>query len=86
MGISMIPKTDCPYATSALRWSVRHELNSLEDQYPGTKSKIASSFNTLQGIVKDSLKEKTLELNSCKECGEPCSEEVCMSCKMLNDL
>lgn len=76
----------CPHATSALRWSVRHELNSLEDQYPGTKSKIASSFNTLQKIVKESVKEKNLELNSCKECGEPCSDEVCMSCKMLSDL
>lgn len=76
----------CPHATSALRWSVRHELNSLEDQYPGTKSKIASSFSTLQGIVKDSLKEKKLELNSCRECGEPCSEEVCRSCRMLSDL
>lgn len=76
----------CPHATSALRWSVRHELNSLEDQYPGTKSKIASSFNTLQAIVKDSVKEKSLELNSCKECGEPCSDEVCMGCKMLSDL
>ncbi|MFP3949467.1 MAG: TIGR00269 family protein [Candidatus Micrarchaeia archaeon] len=76
----------CPHATSALRWSVRHELNSLEDQYPGTKSKIASSFNTLQGIVKDSLNGKNLELNSCRVCGEPCSDEVCMGCKMLSDL
>ncbi|MBD3389436.1 TIGR00269 family protein [Candidatus Micrarchaeota archaeon] len=76
----------CPHAATALRWSVRHELNSLEDQYPGTKSRIASSFNTLQGIVKDSLKEKRLELNECRICGEPCSEEVCMACKMLSDL
>ncbi len=76
----------CPHATSALRWSVRHELNSLEDQYPGTKSKIASSFNTLQGIVKDSFRGKNLELNSCRVCGEPCSEEVCRSCRMLSDL
>jgi len=76
----------CPYATSALRWSVRHELNSLEDQHPGTKSKIASSFNTLQEIVKKEVSAKDHELNSCKKCGEPTSEEICMSCKMLNDL
>ena len=76
----------CPHAASALRWSVRHELNSLEDQYPGTKSRIASSFNTLQGIVKDSLQGKEVELNSCRICGEPCSDEVCMACKMLGEL
>ncbi|MBD3397657.1 TIGR00269 family protein [Candidatus Micrarchaeota archaeon] len=76
----------CPHATSALRWSVRHELNSLEDQYPGTKSKIASSFNTLQAIVKDSVKDKKLKLKECSECGEPSSDEVCMGCKMLSDL
>jgi uncharacterized protein (TIGR00269 family) len=65
---------------------VRHELNSLEDQYPGTKSKIASSFNTLQKVMKDSVKGKKLELKECSECGEPCSDEVCMGCKMLSDL
>lgn len=76
----------CPHATGALRWSVRHELNSLEDQYPGTKSKIASSFNTLQGIVKEAVSQNKLELNSCKECGEPSSTDLCMACKMLNGL
>lgn len=76
----------CPHATSALRWSVRHELNSLEDQYPGTKSKIASSFNTLQEIMREAAKQKKLELNSCRECGEPSSTELCMACRMLNDL
>jgi len=76
----------CPHATGALRWSVRHELNSLEDQYPGTKSKIATSFNTLQEIVKKEVSADNSNLKCCKECGEPASEEICMSCKMLSDL
>ena len=76
----------CPNATGALRWSVRHELNSLEDQYPGTKSKVATSFNTLQKIVKKEVSTNNSQLKCCKECGEPTSEEICMGCKMLSDL
>ncbi len=76
----------CPNATTALRWSVRHELNSLEEAHPGTKSRIASSFNTLQKIVKDSLKKEDLKMNSCKDCGEPSSTKLCMGCKMLKEL
>jgi uncharacterized protein (TIGR00269 family) len=76
----------CPNAKNALRWSVRHNLNSLEDAYPGTKSKVASSFNCLPGIVRDSLREKGGELLFCKECGEPSSTELCMACRMLGEL
>lgn len=76
----------CPNATGALRWSVRHELNSLEDTYPGTKSKIASSFGTLQKIVRDSIGKGKLEINECRECGEPSSTELCMGCRMLGEL
>ncbi|MBN2122128.1 TIGR00269 family protein [Candidatus Micrarchaeota archaeon] len=76
----------CPNARNALRWSVRHSLNSLEDSYPGTKSKVASSFNSLQKIVRDSLRGKSGELLFCKECGEPSSTELCMACRMLGGL
>jgi uncharacterized protein (TIGR00269 family) len=76
----------CPNAKNALRWSVRHNLNSLEDAYPGTKSKVASSFNSLQKIVRDSLGEKGGEILFCKECGEPSSTELCMACRMLGEL
>lgn len=75
----------CPNAKNALRWAVRHNLNSLEDAYPGTKSKVASSFNSLQGTVRSSLKENGEELSSCTECGEPSSTELCMACRMLSE-
>lgn len=76
----------CPHAKSALRWSVRHSLNSLEDSYPGTKNKVASSFNSLQKIVRGSLEGKSGELLLCEECGEPSSTKLCMACRMLSGI
>ncbi len=76
----------CPNARNALRWAVRHNLNSLEDAYPGTKSKVASSFNTLQKIVRSSTKDSGAGANCCRECGDPSSTKLCMGCKMLGEL
>jgi uncharacterized protein (TIGR00269 family) len=76
----------CPFAKSALRMSVRHELNSLEDKHPGSKTKMAASFDILQKIVHDSISKEELKMGTCKECGEPCSKDLCMTCRMLAGL
>lgn len=76
----------CPYSKNSLRRAVRHELNFLEDQYPGTKSRIASGFDTLQNMVNNSISKENLKIKSCSECGEPSSTNLCMGCRMLKEL
>jgi len=76
----------CPYSKNSLRRAVRHELNFLEDQYPGTKSRIASGFDTLQDMVHKSIQKENLSMKSCSECGEPSSANLCMGCKMLKEI
>ncbi|MEM4272422.1 MAG: TIGR00269 family protein, partial [Candidatus Bilamarchaeaceae archaeon] len=76
----------CPHSSNAMRWAVRHQVNFLEDRYPGTKQKISSSFSTLQRIVREKVAEGNLQIGKCKECGEPSSADLCMACKMLNAL
>lgn len=85
MGHSYNSKCCCPYSKNALRRSVRHELNFLEDKYPGTKSKMASCFDTLNVMVADSISNKNFKIKFCK-CGEPSSTNLCMGCKMLKEL
>ena len=43
----------CPHSSNAMRWGVRHQINFLEDRYPGTKQKMSASFSTLQKIVRE---------------------------------
>ncbi|MBU0532988.1 TIGR00269 family protein [Candidatus Micrarchaeota archaeon] len=74
----------CPFSKNSLRRSIRYKLDSLEDEYPGTKTRIASSFDVFQKLARDSIKEKKIKF--CNECGEPSSTEQCMSCKMLSAL
>lgn len=76
----------CPHSSNAMRWAVRHQINFLEDRYPGTKQKMAASFSTLQKIVREKVAKENLEIKECKECGEPSSTDLCMACKMLSGL
>jgi uncharacterized protein (TIGR00269 family) len=76
----------CPFSKSALRMSVRHQLNYMEDQHPGTKAKIAASFDYLQEIVRGSVSKEGLGIGTCSGCGEPSSTELCMTCRMLKGL
>jgi uncharacterized protein (TIGR00269 family) len=76
----------CPFSKSALRMSVRHELNFLEDRHPGSKTRMAASFDALQRMVHDSIPKEQLRLGTCRQCGEPCSGGLCMACDMLAGL
>ncbi len=74
----------CPHSSNAMRWGVRHQINFLEDRYPGTKQKMSASFSTLQKIVRAHVSKENLEIQECRECGEPSSSDLCMACKMLS--
>jgi len=69
---------ECPYSTRALRGTFRDIIDDLEYKTPGTRHSILNSYDS----IKDLLLEKfpPTELNKCKMCGEPTSQELCKSC------
>jgi len=78
-----LDRKDCPYAHFAFRSHVRKLLNETEEKYPGTKFKVANSYFEMEKTIG---KNCTGKIEKCNECGQPCSENICMFCKMKNDL
>jgi len=74
---------ECPYEVDSYRASIRDMLNEFEEKYPGTKHNIINSFLGVLPLLK---KEYTGEIKSCKECGEPCSQEICQACKLVKNV
>lgn len=70
--------SNCPYSTEALRGDFRDIIDSLEYRDPGTRHSILNSYDA----IKDLLLKKypPANLNKCKVCGEPTSQEKCKVC------
>jgi uncharacterized protein (TIGR00269 family) len=75
---------ECPYARHALRREVRSMLSSLEYNYPGTMNHLMES----KGKIERSCAGDTAAgpLRSCRECGDPCSGELCQFCSLEKTL
>jgi len=76
----------CPYAPSAFRERVRRQLNEMEEEYPGTKSRVLNSLLSMQKALSKEAEGKKARILRCTKCGEPSSTHVCMCCKMLGEL
>ncbi len=77
-----VHEQECPYADTALRGLYRDVIGRLEDNTPGVKYSILSSYEK----IKDPLKEKYEDgrkLGRCAECGEPAMNERCKACEIL---
>jgi len=74
----------CPYRESSMRSSVRRFLNKLEAEHPGIKHMIRSSFERVATALRKQDSARTFK--ECKICGEPSSEDLCKSCKILAEL
>jgi len=75
---------ECPYAVHALRREVRSMLAATEYRHPGTmrrlmenKKKVESAFHT---------RAAGPAIGSCRECGDPCSGELCQYCRLRHAL
>jgi len=80
-----VHEQECPYAKSALRGLYRDVIGELEDNTPGTKYAILSSYEK----IKEPLMEKYndgKELKECKNCGEPAMSEKCKACEIIEEL
>ena len=76
---------ECPHSSDSYRGDIRDMINNIEAKYPGTKHSIITSFLELLPILKENFKG-FIPINSCKNCGEPSSQEICQTCKIVEIL
>jgi uncharacterized protein (TIGR00269 family) len=78
---------ECPYGASSYRNRLRDFLNEFERDHPAIKFSIVKSFLEILPCLKEKYKNK--KIKRCKECGEPCSQDICKACeykKMLENV
>jgi uncharacterized protein (TIGR00269 family) len=75
---------ECPYTRYALRAEVRTMLSKLEYQFPGTMQRLIKSRKTLSACLKRADVQGPFQ--RCKQCGDPCSGELCQVCSLLPSL
>ena len=69
---------ECPYSIRAYRGVFRDIVDDLEYRNPGTRHSILNSYDSIREILLD--KFPPVGLNSCRECGEPTSQNICKAC------
>lgn len=70
---------ECPYAGEALRNEIREILNNYEVKHPGTKYSLLGGFEEIAEV----LHPPATKIVRCGLCGEPGSENVCKTCRLL---
>ncbi len=68
---------ECPYSSLSLRARIKDFLNRTESRHPGTKKAIMQSFQKSLHIP-----QPVVELQECRQCGEPTSSDICKACEM----
>lgn len=69
---------ECPYSIRAYRGVFRDIVDDLEYRNPGTRHSILNSYDSIREILLDKFPQ--VGLNSCRECGEPTSQNICKAC------
>lgn len=75
---------ECTYCEESYRFEIRDLLNDMEQKHPGTKHAIVASFIEILPLLKNRFKD--VEIKSCKQCGEPCSSEICNVCQVIEKI
>jgi uncharacterized protein (TIGR00269 family) len=75
---------ECPYTVSALRLEIREILAGLEFRHPGTCDALIHTRDVLRTFASGHISPG--DLHTCRECGEPCSGEICQVCRILDSL
>lgn len=75
---------ECPYSYLPIRALVRDFLYDFEKKHPGRKISILRSFEKLYEALK--ITNPQIELQKCQICGEPSSQKLCQTCKLLDEL
>lgn len=72
-------KGKCPYAEISYRIEVRNFLENISD-----KEKLKIMKNSER--IKDRIEKRVGKINYCKICGEPCREEICKKCQLIENI
>lgn len=75
-----IDTSACPYISRAMRQEVKDLLNEIEAKHPGTKYSIMRGFEKIIELQPPG----SYEVISCNRCGEPSSDGICASCRLLD--
>ena len=75
---------ECPYTHYALRREVRSMLSGFEYKHPGTMIHLMESKKKIERECKGSVISEALQ--SCRECGDPCSGDICQVCLIRQSL
>jgi len=75
---------ECPYTRYALRAEVRSMLSAMEQKHPGTKRNLMNSKRAIEKHVKRLAVSEPLR--RCRQCGDPCSGELCQVCLLRQSL
>jgi uncharacterized protein (TIGR00269 family) len=75
---------ECPYAIHALRREVRSALSGIEYRHPGTMLRLMENKKTIE----TAFFGKTVgePVGTCRECGDPCSGDLCQLCQLRHSL
>jgi uncharacterized protein (TIGR00269 family) len=71
---------ECPYAIHALRREVRSILSGMEYRHPGTMLHLMENKKTVESAFLG--KNVGEPVGTCRECGDPCSGELCQLCQL----
>lgn len=74
-------ESHCPYRPRAHRLGFLELINSLEEETPGTKHSILSSYDQMIPALREHF--PAVQLNKCGECGEPTMGDICKACELL---
>ena len=75
---------ECPYAVHALRREVRSILSELEYRHPGTMLRLMQSRKTVETAFMG--KTGGEPVGTCRECGDPCSGDICQLCQLRHSI
>ncbi|MDO8727171.1 MAG: TIGR00269 family protein [Candidatus Methanoperedens sp.] len=70
---------ECPYAGQALRNEIREIINNYEVKHPGTKYSLLGGSE----IISEALRSPDNQISVCRICGEPGSDDICKTCRLL---
>jgi len=79
---SVLP--ECPYTKYALRAEVRTLLSDYEFRHPGTMQHLIESKKMIERYCAGTPVMEPL--HRCRECGDPCSGELCQVCRLRHSL
>lgn len=71
----------CPYAQEALRNDARRFLNEMEATRPEVKYNILRTGDRIRSLTR--FLDQGLKIEVCMKCGEPTTQSLCKSCRIL---